>query len=187
MTQVVLDAGFSSDRWYETIEKHRVTVWYTAPTAIRMLMKDGLDPVKRHDHRSLRHMCSVGEPLNPEAVRWGREAFGLDYHDTFWQTETGSIMITNLPGMPVKPGSMGRPFPALEAAIVDPRTGEPITEPGPRRPHRHPAAMAEHDADLLEQLRHLLREVPERLVHLRRPGEPRSPTATSGSAGATTT
>lgn len=130
VTQVVLDAGFSSDRWYETIEKHRVTVWYTAPTAIRMLMKDGLEPVRRHDHSSLRHMCSVGEPLNPEAVRWGREAFGLDFHDTFWQTETGSIVVTNLPGMPVKPGSMGRPFPALEAAIVDPRSGEPITSPG---------------------------------------------------------
>ena len=129
-TQVVLDAGFSSERWYGTIEKHRVTVWYTAPTAIRMLMKDGLEPVRRHDHSSLRHMCSVGEPLNPEAVRWGREAFGLDFHDTFWQTETGSIMITNLPGMPVKPGSMGRPFPALEAAIVEPKTGVPITEPG---------------------------------------------------------
>jgi acetyl-CoA synthetase len=129
-TQIVLNAGFSSDRWYETIEKHRVTVWYTAPTAIRMLMRDGLEPVRRHDHSSLRHMCSVGEPLNPEAVRWGREAFGLDFHDTFWQTETGSIMITNLPGMPVKPGSMGRPFPALEAAIVEPKTGVPITEPG---------------------------------------------------------
>jgi acetyl-CoA synthetase len=130
VTQVVLDAGFSSERWYETIERHRVSVWYTAPTAIRMLMKDGLDPVRRHDHSSLRHMCSVGEPLNPEAVRWGREAFGLDFLDTFWQTETGSIVVTNLPGMPVKPGSMGRPFPALEAAVVDPRSGEPITEPG---------------------------------------------------------
>jgi acetyl-CoA synthetase len=129
-TEVVVDAGFSSDRWYETIEKHRVTMWYTAPTAIRMLMRDGLEPVRRHDLSSLRHMCSVGEPLNPEAVRWGREAFGLDFHDTFWQTETGSIVVTNLPGMPVKPGSMGRPFPALEAAIVDPRSGEPITEPG---------------------------------------------------------
>jgi acetyl-CoA synthetase len=129
-TEVVVDAGFSSDRWYETIEKHRVSMWYTAPTAIRMLMRDGLEPVRRHDLSSLRHMCSVGEPLNPEAVRWGREAFGLDFHDTFWQTETGSIVVTNLPGMPVKPGSMGRPFPALEAAIVDPRSGEPITEPG---------------------------------------------------------
>jgi acetyl-CoA synthetase len=130
VTQVVVDAGFSSDRWYETMEKHQVTVWYTAPTAIRMLMKDGIAPVKRRDLSSLRHMCSVGEPLNPEAVHWGREAFGLDYHDTFWQTETGSIMITNLPGMPVKPGSMGRPFPALTAAVVDPITGERVTEVG---------------------------------------------------------
>jgi acetyl-CoA synthetase len=129
VTQVVLDAGFSSERWYETMEKHRITVWYTAPTAIRMLMKDGLDPVRRHDHSTLRHMCSVGEPLNPEAVHWGREAFGLDFHDTFWQTETGAIVVTNIPGMTVKPGSMGRPFPALEAAIVDPKTGDPITEP----------------------------------------------------------
>jgi len=129
-TQVVVDAGFSSDRWYETIEKHRVTVWYTAPTAIRMLMRDGFDPIRRRDLSSLRHMCSVGEPLNAEAVRWGREAFGLDFHDTFWQTETGAIMITNLPGMPVKPGSMGRPFPALTAAVVDPRSGEPITLAG---------------------------------------------------------
>jgi acetyl-CoA synthetase len=130
VTQVVLNAGFSSDRWYETIEKHGVTVWYTAPTAIRMLMKDGLEPVRRHDHSTLRHMCSVGEPLNPEAVRWGYEAFGLWFHDTFWQTETGSIVVTNLPGMPVKPGSMGRPFPALTAAIVEEKTAVPITEPG---------------------------------------------------------
>jgi acetyl-CoA synthetase len=130
VTQVVLDTGFSSDRWYTTIARHRVTVWYTAPTAIRMLMKDGLEPVRRHDHSSLRHMCSVGEPLNPEGVLWGREAFGLDFHDTFWQTETGAIVVTNLPGMPVKPGSMGRPFPALTAAIVDPASGEPIREPG---------------------------------------------------------
>jgi acetyl-CoA synthetase len=129
-TQVVLDAGFSSERWYQTIEKHGVTVWYTAPTAIRMLMKDGLETVRRHTFPTLRHMASVGEPLNPEAVRWGHEAFGLWFHDTFWQTETGSIMVTNLPGMPVKPGSMGRPFPALEAAIVEPKTGVRITEPG---------------------------------------------------------
>jgi len=129
-TQVVLDAGFSADRWYATIERHKITVWYTAPTAIRMLMKDGLEPVRKHDHSSLRHMCSVGEPLNPEAVRWGHEAFGLWFHDTFWQTETGSIMVTNLPGMPVKPGSMGRPFPAVTAAVVEPKTGEVITEPG---------------------------------------------------------
>jgi acetyl-CoA synthetase len=129
-TQVVLDAGYSSERWYQNMAKHRVTVWYTAPTAIRMLMKDGAEAVRRHDVSSLRHMASVGEPLNPEAVHWGREAFGLDFHDTFWQTETGSIMITNIPGMPVKPGSMGRPFPALQAAVLDPKTGLPVNGTG---------------------------------------------------------
>jgi acetyl-CoA synthetase len=110
--------------------RHRVTVWYTAPTAIRLLMKQGVDEPRRHDLSSLRHMCSVGEPLNPEAVHWGREAFGLDFHDTFWQTETGAMVIVNRPGLPVKPGSMGKPFPALEAAVVDLDTGRPITEPG---------------------------------------------------------
>ena len=86
--------------------------------------------VKKFDLAPLRHMCSVGEPLNAEGVLWGREAFGLDFHDTFWQTETGAMVVTNLPGMPVKPGSMGRPFPALEAAIVNGETGKPIEEPG---------------------------------------------------------
>lgn len=129
-TQVVLNAGFASERWYETIQRHRVSVWYTAPTAIRMLMKDGLTVSRRFNLRSLRHICSVGEPLNPEAVVWGREAFGLDIHDTYWQTETGAMMIANQPGLPVKPGSMGKPFPAVEAAILNPRTFEPIRQPG---------------------------------------------------------
>jgi acetyl-CoA synthetase len=129
VTQFVLDAGFSARRWYEAMATHKVTVWYTAPTAIRLLMKDGIDAVKEHDLSALRHMCSVGEPLNAEGVLWGREAFNLDFHDTFWQTETGAIMITNLPGMKVKPGSMGKPFPALEAAVVDPDTGREIHEP----------------------------------------------------------
>jgi acetyl-CoA synthetase len=129
-TQVVLDAGFSAERWYKTMERHKVTVWYTAPTAIRLLMKQGTDVVKKHDLSALRHMCSVGEPLNAEAVHWGREAFGLDFHDTFWQTETGAMMITNMPGLTVKPGSMGRPFPAVEATVVDAGTGEPVDEAG---------------------------------------------------------
>jgi acetyl-CoA synthetase len=129
-TQVVLDAGFSAERWYATMARHGVSVWYTAPTAIRMLMKQGVEEPRRHDLSSLRHMCSVGEPLNPEGVHWGREAFGLDFHDTFWQTETGAMVVTNRPGMKVKPGSMGQPFPALEAAVVDPQTGTPISEPG---------------------------------------------------------
>jgi len=130
VTQVVLDAGFSAERWYATMARHRVSVWYTAPTAIRMLMKHGNEEPARHDLSNLRHMCSVGEPLNPEGVHWGREVFGLDFHDTFWQTETGAMVITNRPGLPVKAGSMGQPFPALEAAIVDPDTGKAITEAG---------------------------------------------------------
>jgi len=129
VTQFVLDAGFSSAAWYQAMADHKVSVWYTAPTAIRMLMKDGIDLVKKYDLSPLRHMCSVGEPLNAEGVLWGREAFGLDFHDTFWQTETGAMMITNMPGMEVKPGSMGKPFPALEAAVVDPDTGRKIEEP----------------------------------------------------------
>jgi acetyl-CoA synthetase len=129
-TQVVLDAGFSAKRSYETMARHGVTVWYTAPTAIRMLMKHGDDEPGLHDLSKLRHMCSVGEPLNAEAVLWGRKVFGLDFHDTYWQTETGAMVITNRPGLPVKPGSMGQPFPAVEAAVIDPDTARPIDEPG---------------------------------------------------------
>jgi acetyl-CoA synthetase len=130
ITQVVLDSGFSSERWYKTIQKYKVTVWYSAPTAIRLLMKDGTELVRKHDMSSLRHLASVGEPLNAEAVIWSKEAYGMMFHDTYWQTETGSIVISNYPGMPIKPGSMGKPFPGITAAIVDPHTFEPITDPG---------------------------------------------------------
>jgi len=129
-TQAVLDAGFNAARWYQFIASHRVTVWYSAPTAIRLLMREGADLAKRFGLESLRHLASVGEPLNPEAVVWSQATFGRPFHDTFWQTETGAIVIANLPGMKVKPGSMGRPVPGVEAAIVDPRTGAPITGPG---------------------------------------------------------
>ena len=130
VTQVVLDAGFSAARWYEFMARRKVTVWYSAPTAIRLLMREGTDLVRRHDLSALRHLCSVGEPLNAEAVVWSQEAFGSPFHDTFWQTETGCMVITNFPGMPVKPGSMGRPFPGITAAVVDPETGVPRTRPG---------------------------------------------------------
>jgi acetyl-CoA synthetase len=130
VTQAVLDSGFSSERWYSFIERHRVSVWYSAPTAIRLLMKDGVDMIRRFDLSSLRHLTSVGEPLNPEAVVWSREALGLSFHDTYWQTETGCIVLTNFPGMPIKPGSMGKPFPGITATVLDPRTHEPITEEG---------------------------------------------------------
>jgi len=129
-TQVVLDSGFNAERWYEFIARRRVTVWYSAPTAIRLLMKEGTEIVRRHDLSSLRHLASVGEPLNAEAVIWSQQAFGRPFHDTFWQTETGCIVITNFPGMRIKPGSMGKPFPGITATLLNTRTYEPITQAG---------------------------------------------------------
>ncbi len=119
ISQVVYEGGFSAANWYRVIEKYKVTVWYTAPTAIRMLMKAGESVAKKHDLESLRHLCSVGEPLNPEAVVWGVEAFGLPFHDNWWQTETGCIQIANYPAQDIRPGSMGKPCPGVEAAILD--------------------------------------------------------------------
>jgi acetyl-CoA synthetase len=130
VTQVVFDSGFSAERWYAFMQKHRVTVWYSAPTAIRLLMREGTEVVRKHDLSSLRHLASVGEPLNAEAVLWSKEAFGLPFHDTYWQTETGCMVITNFPGMPIKPGSMGRPFPGITATVLDPRSYEPVDHAG---------------------------------------------------------
>ena len=130
VTQCVLDMGFSADAWYNFIQKHRVTVWYSAPTAIRSLMKAGKEAVARHDLSSLRYLASVGEPLNAEAVVWSEEVFDKPFHDTYWQTETGAIMITNYPGMKIKPGSMGRPFPGITATVLDSKSHQPLSEPG---------------------------------------------------------
>jgi len=129
-TQCVLDTGFSAQAWYGFIEKHRITVWYSAPTAIRSLMKAGDEVVRNFDLTSLRHLASVGEPLNSEAVIWSQRVYGKPFHDTFWQTETGSIMITNFPGMKIKPGSMGKPFPGIIGTVLDPVTFVPIEETG---------------------------------------------------------
>jgi acetyl-CoA synthetase len=129
VTQVVSEGRFSADNWYRILQDHKVTVWYTAPTAIRMLMREDPTVVRKYDFSSLRHMCSVGEPLNPEGVVWGMEAFGLPFHDTWWQTETGAQMIVNLPGMPIQPGSMGKPFPGIMAAVLT-DDFRPIDEPG---------------------------------------------------------
>ncbi|MDP2969889.1 MAG: acetate--CoA ligase [Deltaproteobacteria bacterium] len=118
-TQVVYEGGFSAKHWYSFLERKKVTIWYTAPTAIRMLMKAGNELPRQHGFDSLRHMYSVGEPLNPEAVIWGKEVFGKAFHDNWWQTETGAIMIANYPIQDIKPGSMGRPFPGIYAGIVD--------------------------------------------------------------------
>jgi acetyl-CoA synthetase len=130
VTQCVLDSGFSPSAWYRFIEKYRITVWYSAPTAIRSLMRAGDDVTGNFDLTSLRHLASVGEPLNPEAVLWSERVFGIPFHDTYWQTETGSIMIANFPGMKVKPGSMGKPFPGITAAVLDLEKFEPLREFG---------------------------------------------------------
>jgi acetyl-CoA synthetase len=118
VTSIVDEAEFDAGRWYGILQDQRVSVWYTAPTAIRMLMKSGLDLARKFDVGALRFLASVGEPLNPEAVVWGQSAFGRPFHDNWWQTETGGIMIANFAAMDVRPGSMGRPLPGVAAAIV---------------------------------------------------------------------
>ncbi|MFC5453153.1 acetate--CoA ligase [Paenibacillus aestuarii] len=118
-TNVIRGGRFSPQDWYQTIQKYGVTVWYSAPTAFRMLMGAGDDVVKQFDLSSLRHVLSVGEPLNPEVVRWGLKVYNQRIHDTWWMTETGGQLICNYPSMTIKPGSMGRPIPGVEAAIID--------------------------------------------------------------------
>lgn len=118
-TSVVRGGRFDAADWYATIAKYKVTVWYSAPTAFRMLMAAGTDLVQQFDLSSLRHVLSVGEPLNPEVIRWGMEAFHLRIHDNWWMTETGGQLIANYPSLSIRPGSMGKPFPGIEAAIVD--------------------------------------------------------------------
>jgi acetyl-CoA synthetase len=118
VTNVVVEGEFDAQTWYGVLERERVTVWYTAPTAIRMMMRLGTEALRGFDLSALRFMASVGEPLNPEAVLWGVQAFGMPFHDNWWQTETGGIMIANVAALPVKPGSMGRPLPGIVAGIV---------------------------------------------------------------------
>jgi len=118
VTCVVDEGDFEADRWYRTIQDEAVSVWYTAPTAVRMLMKVGADVAREYDLSSLRFVASVGEPLNPEAVVWGVDALGLPIHDNWWQTETGGIMISNYAAAEIRPGSMGRPLPGVEATIL---------------------------------------------------------------------
>ena len=119
VTQVIYEGGFSARKWYQILEDYNVTVWYTAPTAIRMLMKSGVELPKTFDLSNLRFAASVGEPLNPEAVEWGVEAIGMPFHDNWWQTETGGIMIANYACMDIRPGSMGRPLPGINPGIID--------------------------------------------------------------------
>jgi acetyl-CoA synthetase len=118
-TNVIRGGRFSPQDWYRTIEKYSITVWYSAPTAFRMLMGAGDEAVKQFNLSSLRHVLSVGEPLNPEVVRWGLKVYGQRIHDTWWMTETGGQLICNYPAMAIRPGSMGKPIPGVDAAIID--------------------------------------------------------------------
>jgi acetyl-CoA synthetase len=131
VTSIVDEAEFDAGRWFRILAEQKVTVWYTAPTAIRRLMRMNVEPLKRHDLSNLRLIHSVGEPLNPEAVVWGQRVLGLPIHDNWWQTETGGIMIANFAAMDIRPGSMGKPLPGIEAAIVKRQDGNVavITEP----------------------------------------------------------
>jgi len=118
VTNVVDEAEFDAERWYRILQDEKVTVWYTAPTAIRRLMRMNIAPREKFDLRALRLIHSVGEPLNPEAVVWGEKTLGLPIHDNWWQTETGGIMIANFPALDIRPGSMGKALPGIEAAVV---------------------------------------------------------------------
>ncbi|MGB8326901.1 MAG: acetate--CoA ligase [Steroidobacteraceae bacterium] len=133
VTSIVDEADFDAERWYRLLQQEQVSVWYTAPTAIRMLMKAGAELARRYRFPRLRFVASVGEPLNPEAVWWGQEVLGLPIHDNWWQTETGGIMIANTPAMDIKPGSMGKPLPGVDAFVVKRRADgscEQIRTPG---------------------------------------------------------
>ncbi|MCA0171554.1 acetate--CoA ligase [Bacillus sp. RAR_GA_16] len=123
-SNVIRGGRFSPEDWYGTIEKYEVTVWYSAPTAFRMLMGAGDEIVKKFDLSSLRHVLSVGEPLNPEVIKWGNQVLDLRIHDNWWMTETGAQLISNYPSMEIKPGSMGKPIPGVHAAIVDDQGNE---------------------------------------------------------------
>ena len=132
VTMIVSEGEFDAVNWYRILQEETVNVWYTAPTAIRMLMKSVDAIPAEHDWSALRFMASVGEPLNPEAVIWSNKVFGMPFHDNWWQTETGGIMIANYASMPVKPGSMGKPLPGISAGIVE-KTDQGLqvlTEPG---------------------------------------------------------
>jgi acetyl-CoA synthetase len=117
-TLIVDEGDFDAERWYAILRDEGVDVWYTAPTAVRMLMRAGAELAPREALARLRFVASVGEPLHAEAVGWGAEVLGTPIHDNWWQTETGGIMIANMPGQEVRPGSMGQTLPGVEATVL---------------------------------------------------------------------
>ncbi len=131
VTQVHFGGAYDAETWLTILEREEVSVWYTAPTALRMLMRESPDLFARFNLRRLRHICSIGEPLNPEIIHWSRAVLGREIYDTWFQTETGAIMIANHPELEIRPGSMGKPVRGIEAAILD-ADGRPVPdgEPG---------------------------------------------------------
>jgi acetyl-CoA synthetase len=119
ITSIIDEAEFDALRWYTILEKHKITIWYTSPTAIRRLIRMDIKPREKYHLENLRLILSVGEPLPAEAVIWGQNNFGIPILDNWWQTETGGIMIANYPSMKVKPGSMGKPLPGITIAIAE--------------------------------------------------------------------
>lgn len=120
ISMVIRGGRFDIDKWYQTVQDYKVTIWYSAPTAFRLLMAAGDEKVAQYDFSSVRHIYSVGEPLNPEVVKWGLAVFKKTIMENWWMTETGMHLICNFAGMPLKLSSMGKSFPGTEAAIVDP-------------------------------------------------------------------
>jgi len=122
---VVRGGRFKVNEWYETIEKYNVSVWFSAPTAFRMLMREGIDLPKQYQLISLRHILSAGEPLNAEVIRWSEEVFNQPIYDNWWMTETGSSVVANYKALPIRPGSMGKPLPGINVDIID-QKGNPL-------------------------------------------------------------
>lgn len=118
VTQIHYGGGYDAKLWFDLLQNEAVTVWYSAPTALRMLMREDAELYKGYNMPSLRHIFSVGEPLNPEVIIWSRNALGKDIYDTWFQTETGGIMIANRPGLEIRHGSMGTPLDGIEPAII---------------------------------------------------------------------
>jgi acetyl-CoA synthetase len=117
---VVIRGGrFDVDKWYQTIQDRKVSVWYSAPTAFRLLMAAGDEKAAQYDFSTVRHIFSVGEPLNGEVVKWGLKVFGKAIMENWWMTETGMQLVCNFPCMPLKLSSMGKAFFGIEAAIID--------------------------------------------------------------------
>jgi acetyl-CoA synthetase len=119
-----LESDFDAAQWIDALERHQITCWYTTPTSLRLLMNAADVGALRERDFALRRIYAVGEPLNAEVIAWVERAFQVPVYDNYWQTETGSQVIANRPGIPIKRGSMGRAVPGVYAAIIDERGRE---------------------------------------------------------------